>query len=146
MEEVPPATKVGALEGEQTTMSVEQLRLTVMLASVVAVPEQAHSCKLLASPKCWLWSPNSTSTFSLPAWYILSMVAVTGHATLVSRSLGNVYDPKYLYRRHQLNRLRPLCCFCMDIVVIDLAFRCACLLPCYGRSRQTVHDDAILES
>lgn len=73
------------------------------------------------------------------------MVAVTGHATLVSTSLDNVNDSNYLYWRHQVDRLGPLCCLCMDIVVVDLAFRRACLLPCHGRSRQTVHNDAALE-
>ena len=56
-------------------------------AEAAAVSEQAHSCRLRASPKCWLSFLNLTSTFSLQVWYILSRAAVTGHATLVSISL-----------------------------------------------------------
>jgi hypothetical protein len=33
----------------------------------------------------------------------------------------------------------------MGVVVVDAALGCPCLLPCWGRSRQTVHDDTILE-
>jgi hypothetical protein len=60
----------------------------VVLVSVAAVSEQAHFCKPLAFPTCWLWFLNLTNTSSLPGWNILSMVAVTMPAALVSISLS----------------------------------------------------------
>jgi hypothetical protein len=60
------------------------------------------------------------------------MVAVTMHAALVSLlpyDTGGGGGSYYLYRCHQFDRLRPLCRFGMNIVVIDFAFGCPCFLP-----------------